>query len=155
MERESQSLILASTTLPLEAASDVEKRMTRIARLAGLLLLGASLCVSARNMPNDSANSTTVTRTATDHALQQEIQQRLRQDSRLNLVTVTVKNRNVTLQGGVPSNTDRNMAFTIANAVPGTGKVNNNTVTLVDSIHPDLAPGATAEAGQHPKIEKK
>lgn len=126
--------------------------MTRIASLAGLLLLGASLCVSARTMP-DSANTASVQRT--DRSLQREIVQRMNHDPRLNLVKVKVKDHQVTLLGPVPSYTDRQDAFAIANAVPGTTKVHNHIVTTLDSMQTNMNMGATAEAGRSPHTQRK
>jgi osmotically-inducible protein OsmY len=87
--------------------------------------------------------------------LQRQIERRLRQDPDLNLVKVKVNDRQVTLLGGVPSNVDRQMAFAIANAVPGTAKVRNRLVTLLDTTQRHMAMGADAEAGRQPDIQRR
>lgn len=127
--------------------------MTRIASLAGLLLLGASLCVSARTVPSSANSSTSVQRT--DRTLQRQIVQRLHHDPHLSLVKVKVKDHQVTLRGAVPSYTDRQDAFAIANAVPGTTKVHNHIVTALDSLQTEMNMGATAEGGRTPHTQRK
>lgn len=110
-----------------------------------------STCLWAGNLPAHSAPSTRVL----DHGLQRQIEKRIRQNPDLNLVKVKVHDRQVALLGGVPSNVDRQMAFAIANAVPGTGKVRNRRVTLLDTTQRHIAMGADAEAGRQPDFQRR